>query len=123
MFSIHFDIGNIVFKDGWDIDLWFEIQVSHVVQMCPFCYRVHGKTSTGLKGRMIGVGGELRTSGNVPLEKTLFKKISKQKGKKGFEGEMGSMDLHQQTGLSAGTITDDDKLATDLSHGGCSGES
>lgn len=33
------------------------------------------------------------------------------------------MDLHQQTGLSAGTITNDDKLATDLSHGGCSGDS
>jgi hypothetical protein len=26
---------------------------------------------------------------------------------------------HQQTGLSAGTITNDDKLATDFSHGGC----
>jgi hypothetical protein len=27
-------------------------------------------------------------------------------------------DLHQQTGLSAGTITDDDELATQLGHGG-----
>ena len=30
--------------------------------------------------------------------------------------EQGDRHLHEQTGLSAGTVTDNDQLATDLSH-------
>lgn len=29
---------------------------------------------------------------------------------------LGSVDIHEKTGLSAGTVTDDDQLATDFSH-------
>ena len=40
----------------------------------------------------------------------------------GTNGMCDEEDLHQKTGLSTGTITDDDELATNLSHvgrGGC----
>ena len=33
-----------------------------------------------------------------------------------MESEQGDRHLHEQTGLSAGTVTDNDQLATDLSH-------
>jgi len=44
-----------------------------------------------------------------------------------MESEQGDRHLHEQTGLSAGTVTDNDQLATDLSHlrdglMGCDGE-
>jgi hypothetical protein len=57
MLSVDLNICNVVFEDGWDVDL--------------------GKCAFG--------------------------------------------ENNQQTGLSAGTIAHDDKLATDLSHDGCCG--
>lgn len=48
MFSIHFDIGNIVLKDSWDIDLSFEMHVSQATQVRPLCYRVPWETSIEL---------------------------------------------------------------------------
>lgn len=57
-----------------------------------------------------------RTSGNVPLEKTLSRSWSVIRSN-GLQKE--DRYSHQQTCLSAGTITNDNKLATDLSHGGC----
>ena len=62
--------------------------------------------------KSLGVG-ENNTSGNVPFEKTL--EISVSILRDGF----GHWTLHQQACLSAGTIANDDKFATDLSHGGC----
>ena len=37
-------------------------------------------------------------------------------GLAGSGGNVERADLHQQTGLSAGTVTDDDQLSADLSH-------
>lgn len=58
------------------------------------------------------------TSGKVPLEKTLSMARSVRGGDEeqnaGRADEDG--DLHQQTGLTAGTVTDDDQLSADLSH-------
>lgn len=56
MFSIYFNICNIVLKDGWDIDLLFNMSV--MVLKCP--QGVIGPcagTRIGLEERMIGVGG------------------------------------------------------------------
>lgn len=76
MFSVHFDIGNVVLKDSWDIDLLFDM--SAIVLKHPHCVIVSFVwTTIVLNERMIGVRRELRTSGNVPLEKTLDKIISK----------------------------------------------
>jgi hypothetical protein len=56
------------------------------------------------------------TSGKVPFEKTLQGKRSASycRGMKLKADSRG--DLHQQTGLTAGTIAYDDKLAADLGH-------
>ena len=54
-----------------------------------------------------------RTSGNVPLEKTL--KVLSARMEKILDGRH----VHQQASLSAGTIANNDEFATDFSHGGC----
>lgn len=92
------------------------------------------------KGRRVTDG--IRTSGNVPLEKTLsVKVVSKeevvrlaavsspwQDGRdrdrnrnrnrnRGRQGQaLGSLDSHKKTGLSTSTVTDNDQLATDFRH-------
>lgn len=55
-----------------------------------------------------------RTSGKVPLEKTLSDESQYNSDRVKGQG----FDSHQQTGLTAGTITDDDKFAANFSHGG-----
>ena len=72
-----------------------------------------GELGRGLR-KSLG-GGCNHTSGNVPLEKTLW--------------DQSAIDLcksehwiiHQQAGLSASTIADNDEFATDFSHDGCWG--
>ncbi len=53
-----------------------------------------------------------RTSGKVPLEKTLWH------GQHASRAAAVWFDwaLHEQAGLSAGTVTNNDQLATDLRH-------
>lgn len=62
----------------------------------------------------------LLTSGKVPLEKTLMKKAEVSKRYARRCGMVWSQwkekDLHKETGLSAGTVTNDDELASDFSH-------
>ena len=59
------------------------------------------------------------TSGKVPLEKTLRQEISK--GDQGEEAVMEwiRVNLHQQAGLSASTIANDDELPAEFSRHGC----
>lgn len=80
---------------------------------------------------LIGRGGEAlflengdeRTSGKVPLEKTLEIRsvhvadfVVYQRCRGASAVAVGIMHLHEETGLSACTITDNDKLATDFRH-------
>lgn len=61
------------------------------------------------------------TSGKVPLEKTLMKKAEVSKRYAGRRGmlwwQWRRRHLHEKTGLSAGTVANDDELASDFSHG------
>jgi hypothetical protein len=76
---------------------------------------------------MMQIGGRL-TSGKVPLEKTLAEKLAagqssaewgrKRRSDELAETRLHGKDLHQQTGLSAGAISDDNELAAELGHGG-----
>ena len=74
MFPIHLYIGNIIFKDSWDVDLWRTSQrrmsraVVEKFDMCR-CSAGAGKcrSSRDAEGRIVG----MLTSGKVPLEKTL----------------------------------------------------
>lgn len=68
MFSIYFNICNIVLKDGWDIDLLFNMSV--MVLKCP--QGVIGPcagTRIGLEERMIGVGGSGVPQGTCPWKR------------------------------------------------------
>lgn len=56
------------------------------------------------------------TSGNVPLEKTLSWQKSVKIGR-GKEGETSMDNSHEQAGLAACTIANNDELATNLRHG------
>lgn len=59
-------------------------------------------------------GGEAngrRTSGKVPLEKTLRSSQYHGGGRVRRHG-----DSHEETGLSTGTVTNNDQLATDFRH-------
>ena len=60
------------------------------------------------------------TSGKVPLEKTLMKKaaVSNLYAPRRLIPwlQWSRRHLHQETGLSAGTVADDDELASDFSH-------
>ena len=58
--------------------------------------------------------GGRHTSGKVPLEKTLVTK----RQNTDLEDTISSIgqDSHQQTGLTAGTVTNDHELAADLGH-------
>lgn len=60
------------------------------------------------------------TSGKVPLEKTLPRKMvlasSKEIDAHSSHQSAWGRSLHQQTSLSASTVTDDNKLASDLGH-------
>ena len=58
-------------------------------------------------------GMEACTSGKVPLEKTLGTSLALRLKMFRFNYS------HQQAGLSASTITNNDEFATDFSHGGC----
>lgn len=67
--------------------------------------------------------GNERTSGKVPLEKTLEIRsvhvadfVVYQRCRGASAVAMGIMHSHEETGLSACTITDNDKLATDFRH-------
>lgn len=78
--------------------------------------------------RVSGPGADWElTSGKVPLEKTLAEDYGQftedHKKNQGGEREgdaewavLMSEYLHEQTGLTAGTIAHDDELATDLGH-------
>ena len=75
MFPIHLDIGNVVFKNGGDVDLWrtsqrrMEGAIVGKVDVCR-CSAGAGKcrSSRDAEGRIVG----MLTSGKVPLEKTLM---------------------------------------------------
>lgn len=66
-------------------------------------------------------GGEAvgLTSGKVPLEKTLRTHVSYCTVWPGADvrREHRRKHVHQQTGLSAGAVADDDELSADFSHG------
>lgn len=70
MFSIDLDIGDVVLENSGNVDLFRMLSVSFVwFQLC-----VSFGTRFGCRWRCSGgglAGMGLRTSGNVPLEKTL----------------------------------------------------
>jgi hypothetical protein len=118
--AIDFDIGDVVLEDGGDVDL--EVLMS--------AHRVHCNVIALGRGSLAGVrrrgetkssdDGETgdmnqRTSGKVPLEKTLS--TEGQHGISTDDSRRHSF-LHEETGLSACTITDDNELATDFRHCG-----
>jgi hypothetical protein len=58
-----------------------------------------------------------RTSGKVPLEKTLAAAVSIRVVVEEIRGaEGGRRDLHEQACLSTSTVTNNDQLATDFRH-------
>lgn len=61
-----------------------------------------------------GEGSERRTSGKVPLEKTL--RCSQYHGGGHVCMFGGHGDSHEETGLSTSTVTNNDQLATDFRH-------
>lgn len=76
MLAVHLDIGDIVLEDGRDVDLCAEVLVScgdcrHSV-MCVLGDSVAGLSAAITRRNGKGMGsGQRRTSGKVPLEKTL----------------------------------------------------
>lgn len=60
------------------------------------------------------------TSGKVPLEKTLreIKCQLSERQRKVVAGERRGRHSHEKASLSAGTVADDDELATDFRHSG-----
>lgn len=66
----------------------------------------------------LGIGSIL-TSGKVPLEKTLSEKATVRKqyvGRRHKRWPQSRRYLHKETGLSAGTVANDDKLASNFRH-------
>jgi hypothetical protein len=68
----------------------------------------------------LGGGLGVHTSGKVPLEKTLKKRWSALMVTSAHlvRQHLGSLGLHQQTGLSASTVSNDDELPSNLRHDG-----
>ena len=73
MLAIHLDIGDVVLEDGGDVDLF----TNRISILCLFSWRWFefvvwcGDGLIGGEGSVGGVSGRARTSGKVPLEKTL----------------------------------------------------
>ena len=83
-----------------------------------------GRQADAAQGQGAGARGRL-TSGKVPLEKTLQRRCQQLRGRtKGLSLALAigvRVHLHEQTGLSAGAVTDNHELATDLGHFVCVG--
>lgn len=128
MLAVHFDIGNVVLEDGGDV---------HLAQksiLCPNRFHScgYGKVTAGTRPRQstifagCGWWAGVLTSGKVPLEKTLVTKDRLASGQKCAvdwlfsKGGRGAKikHAHQQAGLAAGTVADNDEFPTELGHGG-----
>lgn len=129
MLPVNFDIGDVVLEDGRDIDLLKEQgSVSFSSNSLVFTMSFGCRYEVGVRlvsKKLDWGGGMLFTSGKVPFEKTLAKRKRSAVGAGGKTGCSASSrsryseargNIHQQTGLSAGTVSDNDKFAADLSH-------
>jgi hypothetical protein len=79
VFAINLDIGDIVLKDGWDVDLDPQEHQHHGREACLVEYREDCSllaSAVCLTGSCAAIcrwdKGGMLTSGKVPFEKTLF---------------------------------------------------
>jgi hypothetical protein len=115
--SVNLDIGDVVFKNSGDVDLCKE-------DSQPLCKAIRRCDSDGLGMNQADVDQRMQR-GWAAVEDSLRetspsrRHCREQQSQRAARRrvEIRQIDLHEQAGLSAGSITHDDELSTDLGHG------